>query len=75
MAESLYLYLLDRPPVAAALINRLDLADYKSEERGPGRWWGSDGEGTEGIVQLVYQDRTTRVYYLKAGTIAALFPM
>ena len=26
MAESLYLYLLDRPPVAAALINRLDLA-------------------------------------------------
>ena len=48
MAESLYLYLLDRPPVAAALINRLDLADYKSEERGPGRWWGSDGGGNGG---------------------------
>jgi hypothetical protein len=74
MAESLYLYLLDRPPVAAALINRLDLADYKSEERGPGRWWGSDGEGTEGMVQLVYQDRTTRVYYLEGRHHSRLLP-
>ena len=74
MAETVYLYLLDRPPVAAALINRLDLADYKSEERGPGRWWGSDGEGTEGIVQLVYQDRTTRVYYLEGTHHSRLLP-
>ena len=65
MDEVMYLHLLERPPVAAALINRLDLADYKAETRGPDRWWGSDGEGTEGIVQLVYHDRTTRVYYLE----------
>ena len=72
--ESMYLYLLDRPPVAAALINRLDLAQYKSETRGPGRWWGNDGEGTEGIVQLVYQDRASRVYYLEGTHHSRLLP-
>jgi hypothetical protein len=74
MAEAMYLYLLDRPPVAAALINRLDLAEYKSEDRGLERWWGSDGEGTEGIVQLVYQDRTSRVYYLEGTHHSRLLP-
>lgn len=74
MGESMYVHLLDHPPTAAALINRLDLADYKAESRGPGRWWGNDGEGTEGIVQLVYQDRTTRVYYLEGTHRSRLLP-
>jgi hypothetical protein len=74
MTESLYFYLLDRPPVAAALINRLDLAPYKAETRGPGRWWGNDGEGTEGIVQLVYHDPTSRVYYLEGTHHSRLLP-
>jgi hypothetical protein len=74
MDESMYLHLLDRPPSAAALINRLDLAEYKAEERGSGRWWGNDGEGTEGIVHLVYDDRTTRVYYLEGTHRNRLLP-
>ena len=65
LSESLYRYLLDRPPLAATLINRLDLGPYKSEARGPGRFWGDDGEGTQGIVQLVYEDRISRIYYLE----------
>ncbi|HJT20958.1 MAG TPA: hypothetical protein VJ746_10840 [Nitrospira sp.] len=65
LAETVYLYLLDRPPTAAALINRLDLGLYKSDMRGPGRYWGSDGEGTEGIVQLVYHDDKSRIYFLE----------
>lgn len=72
--ESMYFYLLDRPPFAAALINRLDLAQYKSETRGPDRWWGNDGEGTEGIVQLVYHDRNSRVYYLEGTHHSRLLP-
>ena len=52
LSESVYQYLLDRPPVAAALINRLDLGPYKSEGRGPSRFWGDDGEGTSGIVLM-----------------------
>jgi hypothetical protein len=73
-SESLYRDLLDRPPLAAALINRLDLGSYKSETRGSGRYWGHDGEGTEGIVQLVYQDRTSRIYYLEGSHDGRLLP-
>ncbi len=74
LTKSLYIHLLDHPHVAAALINRLDLAPYKAETREPGRYWGSDGEGTEGIVQLVYQDHTSRIYYLEGSHQSRLLP-
>lgn len=74
LSESLYHYLLDRPPLAAALINRLDLGLYKAEARGPGRFWGNDGEGTGGMVQLVYQDRASRIYYLEGTHHSRLLP-
>jgi len=74
LPKSMYQYLLDRPPLAAALINRLDLGLYKSEARGPGRFWGYDGEGTEGIVQLVYQDPTSRIYFLEGSNDSRLLP-
>jgi hypothetical protein len=74
LSESLYRDLLDRPPLTAALINRLDLGLYKSEMRGPGRFWGYDGEGTEGIVQLVYQSRTARIYYLEGSHDSRVLP-
>jgi hypothetical protein len=74
LSESLYRQLLDRPPLAAALINRLDLGLYKSEARSSGRFWGDDGEGTKGIVQLVYQDRTSRIYYLEGSHDSRLLP-
>ncbi|HEY6085099.1 MAG TPA: hypothetical protein VIU63_06860 [Nitrospira sp.] len=74
LAERVYTYLLDRPQTAATLINRLDLGLYKAEVRGPGRFWGDDGEGTEGIVQLVYGDRTSRIYYLEGSHHSRLLP-
>ncbi len=74
LSESVYRDLLDRPPLAAALINRLDLGLYKSEARGPGRFWGNDGEGTQGIVELVYEDRTFRIYYLEGSHDSRLLP-
>lgn len=72
--EAMYLYLLDRPGTAAALMDRLDLGLYKAETRGPGLYWGSDGEGTEGLIQLVYQDRTSRIYYLEGSHYSRLLP-
>ena len=74
LSVSLYRQLLDRPPLAAALINRLDIGLYTSEARGPDRFWGDDGEGTKGIVQLVYQDRTSRIYYLEGSHDSRLLP-
>jgi hypothetical protein len=74
LSESMYVYLLDRPPLAAGLINRLDLGLYESEARGPDRFWGTDGEGTEGMVQVVYKDRTSRIYYLEGSHASRLLP-
>ena len=74
LQESVYVYLLDRPPVAAALVNRLELGLYKAEARGPGRYWGDDGEGTEGMVELVYQDPRHRLYYLEGSHHSTLLP-
>ena len=74
LSEPVYLYLLERPPLAAALINRLDLGLYKSEARGPGRFWGNDGEGTSGIVELVYQDHANRIYYVEGSHDSTLLP-
>ncbi len=74
LSESVYLHLLDRPPMTASLINRLGIAPYQSEPRGSARYWGNDGEGTEGIVQLVYQDRTSRIYYLEGSHHSRYLP-
>ena len=74
LQESVYVYLLDRPPVAAALVNRLELGLYKAETRGPGRYWGDDGEGTVGSVELVYQDPRHRLYYLEGSHHSTLLP-
>ena len=75
LPETVYAYLLDRPPMAAALVNRLGIAPFQSQMRGPGRFWGYDGEGASGIVELVYQDRTSRVYYLEGSHNSRFFPL
>jgi hypothetical protein len=74
LPEEVYFYLLDHPSMAAALVNRLDLGLYKAAMLGPGRFWGSDGEGTEGVVELVYEDRATRMYYLEGFHDGTLLP-
>jgi hypothetical protein len=74
LPEPVYVYLLDHPPVTALLINRLDLGLYQVESRGPGRYWGNDGEGAEGRIELVYQDRTNRMYYLEGSYESRLLP-
>jgi hypothetical protein len=75
MSEFVYRYLLDDPPLATTLIERLALGLYKSEERGSGRFWGDDGEGTKGIIHLVYEDRTSRIYYLEGSHESRLLPL
>ena len=74
LSESVYRYLLDRPPLAATLIHRLGLGLYSSEFRGPGRYWGDDGEGTKGMVELVYEDAVSRIYFLEGTHKSRLLP-
>lgn len=74
LPETLYRSLLDRPPMAAALVNRLGMASYQATMRGTNQFWGNDGEGTEGLVQLIYQDRSTRMYYLEGFHVSTFLP-
>lgn len=74
LSESMYRHLLDHPPFTADMIRRLHLGLYRSEARGPGRFWGDDGEGTKGIVELVYEDPTSRIYFLEGTHESRLLP-
>ncbi|MEP7150857.1 MAG: hypothetical protein ABI856_04030 [Nitrospira sp.] len=74
LPEHVFLYLLDHPVMAAALVNRLDFGLYKAELRGSGEFWATDGEGTEGIIHPVIQDGTTRVYFAQGSHDGRLLP-
>lgn len=74
LSEPLYRHLLDHPPFTADVIRRLHLGLYRSEARGPGRFWGDDGEGTKGIVELVYEDPASRIYFLEGTHQGRWFP-
>jgi hypothetical protein len=74
LPESLYAALLDRPPLAAALVNRLGYAPYQAVRRGPDQFFGNDGEGLEGLIELVYRDRTTRIYSLDGVYVGTWLP-
>lgn len=74
LAQDVYLYFLDHPTVATTLVDRLELGLYKAVMQRPGQFWGSDGEGTEGLVQLVYEDRANRLYYLEGSHDGTLLP-
>lgn len=74
LSGMLYRYLLDDPPLAATLIRRLNLGRYHAEGRGPGRFWGDDGEGSKGMVELVYEDAVSRIYFLDGTHESRLLP-
>ncbi len=74
LSESVYRHLLDHPPFTADLIRRLNLGLYRSEARGSDRFWGDDGEGTKGIVELVYEDSTSRIYFLEGTHESRILP-
>ncbi len=74
LSESMYRHLLDHPPFTADVIRRLHLGRYRSEARGLDRFWGDDGEGTRGIVELVYEDPTSRIYFLEGTHESRLLP-
>ncbi|GMV50874.1 hypothetical protein FBQ96_09465 [Nitrospirales bacterium NOB] len=74
LSESLYQYFLEHPVMAAALLNRLDLGLYKAEMRGGGTFWATDGEGTEGVVQPLYRDGVTRIYFAQGSHDGRFLP-
>jgi hypothetical protein len=75
VTPQLYEYLLDRPPLIAALIERLGLGAYQFTARGTNQFWVNDGDGTQGLLTLVYQDPTHRIYHIDGYHEGQLFPL
>lgn len=75
VTPQLYEYLLDRPPLIAALIERLGLGAYQFTAREMNQFWVNDGDGTQGLLTLVYQDPTHRIYHIDGYHEGQLFPM
>ncbi len=75
VTPELYAYLLDRPPLIASLTDRLGLSSYQFTDRGPDQYWVNDGEGTQGLLTLVYRDATHRIYHIDGFHEGQVFPM
>ncbi len=73
--QALYAYLLDHPVITAALVERLGLGTYQFTVKGQGQFWGNDGDGTQGLLTLLYQDQTARLYHIDGYHEGHLFPM
>ena len=75
VTPQLYEYLLDRPLLIAALTERLGLGTYQFTAREPNQFWVNDLEGTQGLLTLVYQDPTHRIYHIDGYHEGQIFPM
>lgn len=75
MTPQLYQYLLDRPPLIASLTERLGLSTYQFTAREQNQFWVNDGEGTQGLLTLVYLDSTHRIYHIDGYHEGQVFPM
>lgn len=67
-------YLLDRPVVLAALVERLRLGHYRFTEKGAQQYWVDDGDGTQGLLRLLYRDDTGRIYHIDGYHEGRLLP-
>lgn len=75
IAPDLYVYLIDRPVLLASLLHQLEMASYQLSKRGPNRYWVNDGDGTQGLLRLLYYDETSRIYYVDGFHEGRIFPM
>lgn len=71
----LYEYLLDHPPLIAALAERLGLGAYQFTARDWNQYWVNDGDGTQGLLTLLYQDPLRRIYHIDGYHEGRIFPM
>lgn len=64
IARPLYEFLLDRPPLTASLATHLELAPYECTVTDQKRFWINDHDGTQGQFTFVFQDPSSRIYYI-----------
>jgi hypothetical protein len=67
-------FLLDRPDLAAFVVNRRGIAPYRIEMRGIRRSLADDGDGTVGVINLISRTDARRVYYGEGEHRSRFFP-
>lgn len=75
VTRGLYDYLLDRPIVTASLLQALGMATYHFSKKGSTQYWVNDGDGTQGLLTLLYHDETSRIYHIDGFHEGRIFPM
>jgi hypothetical protein len=75
IGRDLYDFLLDRPVLTAMLVQRAGMGAFEFSVRGPNRFWANDGEGTQGLITLLYRDQVARVYHVDGHHQGHVFPM
>lgn len=72
--KALYEFLLERLEVAAAIARNLGLAKYRIRRLAQGFFYGDDGEGARGYIELLYADATSRIYFSQGRYESKLLP-
>ncbi|MBM4134145.1 MAG: hypothetical protein FJ245_10285 [Nitrospira sp.] len=73
--QYLYEFLLDHPSLIAALVRKMGMGNYEFADKGPNRFWGNDGDGTQGLLSLLQREGTTRIYHIDGYHEGHVFPM
>jgi hypothetical protein len=73
--KSVYTFLLDHPVLTTVLVRNLALAKYRVTRIGADSFQGDDGQGAEGLITLLFQDTTRRVYHVQGSHRVRPFPL
>jgi hypothetical protein len=70
-----YDFMLDHMTLASALARNLGLAEYRITRAGANAFQGDDGQGSEGLITLLYRDTTRRVYHMQGSHHGQVIPL
>ena len=70
-----YDFMLDHMALSSALARKLGLAEYRITRVGATTFQGDDGQGSEGLITLLYQDSTRRLYHMKGNHHGKVIPI
>jgi len=73
--KSAYDFMLDHMALSSALARKLGLAEYRITRVGATTFQGNDGQGSEGLITLLYRDTTRRLYHMKGRHYGKVIPV
>ncbi len=73
--KPVYDFLLDHVVLTAELVRTLGIGQYTIKRVGAQGFQGDDGQGSEALVDLLYQNSTQRVYHIQGAHHGKVLPM